>query len=317
MSKQLGFQPLPGLASRHLQMILGALRSSGPPPSSEEMIVPLGEGDYLCCEVSTPLHWVVNERTVILVHGLGGSHLSNYMIRMSRKLYQAGYRVVRVNLRGCGSGKGLSKLPYHGGNSLDLLKIIQQLKQKTPFSELILIGFSLGGNIVLKLMGELGKEAKQLLQKCIAVCPPLDLYQSVQRMSKMKNYFYHSYFLKWTLAQAKPWLQQKVRSIYEMDNLMTAPLWGYKNALEYYQKCSSIHLLSKIEMTTHLLFSEDDPFIDYNKMKEVSLSDSITTWVSKYGSHMGYIGRCSKEHSSHWMDELLMNWIRDNFNFGL
>ena len=140
----LNFHPLPWMTSSHLQTIVSSFLHSGLPPPSKKWLIDLGHNDYLSCEVSIPIAWKQSDQTVVLVHGMGGSHSSGYMIRMSRKLYLKGNKVVRINLRGCGSGKGLSKLLYHGGTSGDVLKVIQSLKETAPFSEIVLIGFSLG-----------------------------------------------------------------------------------------------------------------------------------------------------------------------------
>lgn len=312
--KKLNFRPFPGLSSRHLQTILSAYRRPGASPPSKEWVVKLEDNNALSCEVSIPPHWTENDKTVVLIHGLGGSHSSNYMVRISRKLYLWGNKVVRINLRGCGSGKELSKLPYNGGNSEDVLRVLQELKKETPHSEIYAVGFSLGGNVILKLAGELGTEASQLVKCFIAVCPPLDLAHTVEMIEKKRHGLYHFYYLKRISKQAHPWTRQKFRSLREFDNSVTAPLWGYKDAKDYYQSCSSLRYLPKIRHTTHLLFAEDDPFIDMTLLKDVNLPSHVHVWSTKHGGHMGFIGLNAKEHRFYWLDQLLLNWINDDFS---
>ncbi|MGE5196141.1 MAG: YheT family hydrolase [Anaerolineae bacterium] len=305
------FQPLPGLSSCHLQMIIASCLPSGKAPPSKSCLVELEEGNYLSCEISTPLSWTKTERTVVLIHGMGGCHSSNYMIRMSRKLYLRRNKVVRVNLRGCGSGKGLSKLPYHAGCSGDVLKVLQSLKREAPTSEIVLIGFSLGGNIVLKLAGELAAEAVEFVKTFIAVCAPLDLAQTVSSMQERRNCLYHFYYLKKICEQARAWRPRNIRTLYQFDDSITAPLWGYKGASEYYRDCSSLRFLPAIQQSTYLLFAEDDPFIRLDRLQGLPLPNALHLWIAEYGGHMGFLGGAPKAHSPHWMDYVLLNWIHN------
>jgi len=312
--KKLNFYPFPGLFSGHLQTILGVYRIIGhSSPPSKKWVVDIGNNDFLACELSIPPQWQKNGRTLVMVHGLGGSHSSTYMVRLSRKFYERGDKVVRVNLRGCGSGKGLSKLPYHAGNSEDILKIVEALKQENPESEITLIGFSLGGNIILKLAGELGLEANKLVSNFIAVCAPIDLIKSMEMIENRR--FYHHYFLKFVCQHGLPWIpkNKKFRTLYEFDQAITAPLWGFQGATEYYTNCSSIKFLPKIEQTTHLIFAEDDPFIAIESLKGLSLSKHVHLWSTQYGGHLGFLGKTVRGHKHYWMDQLLLNWTQGDF----
>lgn len=312
--KRLHFQPFLGLYSRHLQMIISAYIPGGKAPPSKQWFVDLGNDDQLSCEVSTPQNWKENNKTIALIHGLGGSHTSRYMVRMARKLYKRGNKVVRINLRGCGSGKGLSKLPYSAGNSYDVLKVLQALKKETPDSETSVIGFSLGGNTVLKLAGELGSEAENLVKTFIAVCPPLDLEQCVLSIQQKKYSLYHKYYLKRIFEQAGKWTTTKFQSLYEYDDKITGPLWGFTGAQDYYQNCSSKKFLSKIRVTSHVICAEDDPFIPIDALKDVPLSQHVNLWTTKYGSHMGFLGQTNQGWKFHWIDHLLLNWVEGQFS---
>ena len=312
-TRPLNFHPLPGMASAHLQMIAATFLPSGDPPPSQSLHIELGQGDRLSCEISTPPHWKGIDSTIVLVHGMGGCHASSYMIRLARKLYRQGKKVVRLNLRGCGHGKGLSKLPYHGGTSGDVLKVLEVLKGQAPDSDITLIGFSLGGNIVLKLAGELAHEASSWVKTFIAVCPPLDLAKVVQTIQEKRNRFYHAYYLKKISEQVRPWNPPKVRTLYEFDDAITGPLWGYAGADAYYRACSSLHFLPKIEQTTHLLFAKDDPFICLDS--SLTLPDPVHLWTTERGGHMGFLGRAPG--SPYWMDHLLLNWIAGDLESNL
>lgn len=306
-SKSLNFEPLFGLSSNHLQMIIAAFLPKGKAPASQQWLVDIGKGDKLSCEVSIPFNWKEDNKTIVLIHGLGGSHNSNYMVRIARKLDKKGYKVVRVNLRGCGSGKGMSKLPYCAGNSDDILKVLQALKEKTPHSEIFVIGFSLGGNATLKLAGELGPDAEKLVKTFIAICPPFDLEHTVRLLEKKELGLYHRYYLKNISKQSLPWTTQKFQSLYEFDDKITGPLWGFAGAKDFYQNCSSKYFLSKIGVTTLILSAEDDPFVSIDELKNISMSPHVHVWTTKHGSHMGFLGRTKLQ----WLDQLLLDWIEE------
>lgn len=310
-SQKLKFEPFFGFTSKHLQMIIAAFLPGGKAPLSTEMLVDIGNGDQLSCQVSIPTKWKVNDKTIVLIHGLGGSHDSRYMVRMSRKLYDKDYKVVRVNLRGSGTGKGLSKLPYNAGNSQDVLKVLQVLKKSVPSSDIVIIGFSLGGNTALKLAGELGQAAPNLIKSVIAVCPPFDLEYTVLTMKKKKYQLYQKYYLKGIFKQALPWTTEKFKSVYDYDEKITGPLWGYTGAKDYYLKNSSMHFLNRISVNTDILCAEDDPFVSINALKDLSPSDYVHLWTTDHGSHMGFLGRKNFQ----WVDTLLLNWIEEKKEF--
>lgn len=301
--KQLSFLPFWGLSSKHLQMILAAFMPQKRTVDSIQKLVSVGKEDQLSCEISIPGSWKHNDQTIVLIHGLGGSHSSNYMVRMARKLYEMGHKVVRANLRNCGSGKELSKQPYHAGNSEDIFEVLRILKIEFPRSNISMIGFSLGGNIALKLAGELGTEAGNYLSKVIAICPPFDLERTVRLIEK--NSFYLQYYLKSIYKQSIPWTTKKFQSLYEFDDKITGPSWGYSGAKEYYDNCSSRHFLSRIDVATHILCAEDDPFVSINHLDKIALSPSVQLYTTKYGSHMGFIGR----KKLRWLDDLLLSWV--------
>jgi hypothetical protein len=315
MFKLLNFKPVPGLTSPSLQMIVSNFSPPGSAPQSQSLLVTLTDGDLLSCEVSTPPNWQPHDFTIAMVHGLGGSHLSSYMIRLSRKFFQQGLRVVRINLRGCGTGHGLNRLPYNNGNSDDVRTVLETLKAKSPLSPIALIGFSLGGNITLKMAGELGDRAPSLLNRIFAVCPVLDIADAVYRISQKKNWVYHNYYLRTLRKQGKKWLEGKViSSMHDIDEQITAPLWGYKNAQDYYEKCSSCKYVKNISVPCDLLLSADDPFIDYTILKHTKLSPSTNVWITPFGSHMGFLGKTSNESDIHWMDHWLLSKVTSSQN---
>jgi uncharacterized protein len=310
----LDFCPLPGFSSPHWQMMLSTYGPTGKEPDSKEMIVTLKDGDRLSCHVSSPKKWKPNDKTLVLIHGLGGSHNSCFMIRIARKAVELGLRVVRINLRGAGTGAGLAHLPYNCGTSEDVVEVLEVLKKKTPNSPIILIGFSMSGNIVIKMAGELGRRACQLLSHVIAVCPLLDLRQTVQKFELAKNWLYHKYYFEQIVSQGKIWVKNlSICTLKEFDDKITVPLWGYKNRRDYYKQCSSYHYIPYIFVPCEIIFAQDDPFIDYTRIKKVRLGPETHVWLTAKGSHVGFIGGTSKQMGYYWLDQLLLSWIWDSW----
>lgn len=307
--KTLDFRPFPGLASPHAQTFISSFSPAGKAPPSKSVRMALSDGDQLSCEVSVPPSWQPHHQTIALVHGMGGSHLSSYMIRLSRKFYEVGCRVVRINLRGCGSGEGLNQLPYNSGNSHDIWTVVENLKTDHPHSAISLIGFSLGGNIILKMAGEAGEKASDYIERIITVCPVLDIVQSIHSLSQSSSWLYHKYYLSRIHEQGHRWIKNSsFSSIKAYDEQITAPLWGYLNAVDYYQKCSSYQYIENIKIPCDILLAADDPFIDYQVAKRVKVPKLTNVWLTTFGGHLGFIGRPINHHGVYWMDNLLMNW---------
>jgi len=309
MFKTLDFKPLPGFSSPHLQMIFANYGPRGKEPPSKSTLIKLSDGDVLSCEVSTPAKWSEGSRTIIMVHGVGGSHQSPYMIRLSRKFFAAGNRVVRINLRGAGSGEGLNNKPYNCGTSHDVWEVVKFLKNETPKTKINVLGFSLGGSVALKMGGELGEEANEHIDRIMAVCPVLDLIHTVKKISLKSNWIYHQYYLKKVLEQGRRWVGDKViPTLKAFDDHVTAPLWGYEDADDYYRRCSSFQFIPSIKVPCKILLAADDPFIDPHALHDVQLPSNAHIWVTSHGGHMGYIGWGNNQQGPYWMDKQLMEW---------
>lgn len=320
MSRELPFEPFPWIEDPHKQTIISSMFNLLFEPDSEQKRVTLPDGDQISLEVTRPHSWKPTDLTVLFVHGLCGSHKSPNLVRMVKRLEPLGIRVIRFNMRGCGSGKGFAKHCYHSGRSDDLFECLKAIKQETPDSPIILVGFSLGGNIVLKLVGELGKMAGLFLEEVIAVSPPVELYSSVQMLGDPVNGFYEKYFYRLLRADVHyrhkkfkdlPRIQlPRSLKLYEFDQLYTAPICGFTNAIDYYNKCSSAHVVSDIQIPCKILFAEDDPIISPYSLDHYSFPSHIEVYKTKKGGHMGYLGTSEdRKDGVYWLDSLLTDWI--------
>ncbi|HEY5869897.1 MAG TPA: alpha/beta fold hydrolase [Candidatus Tectomicrobia bacterium] len=313
------FRPFPGLTHPHLQTLVAAkLTWSRELPSSTHL-VELSDGDRIALEVSTPRSWQPHDATAVLVHGLCGCHHSPYMQRLARKLWRGGIRAIRMNLRGCGSGRGLARYPYHSGRSADVLAVIESLQRTAPQSPLTLIGFSLGGNIVLKLAGELSAAVPETLQQVIAICPPVDLVACIQLLEQPANRLYNRYFTRLLCADVMdrhrrfpdlpPAQLPTEPSLYAFDECYTAPQCGFRDALDYYRQCSAASLVPRLTMPCHILFAADDPLIDAHVFDAVALPPNVQVIRTRYGGHLGFLGRPGGAGGYRAMDAQILAWI--------
>ncbi len=301
----------------HLQTILGTFgkKYCSLLPSQQHHVI-LEDGDILVCEVSTPSSWTPDHPTAFLVHGLGGAHDSRYMVRMALKLKNSHFRVVRINLRGSGSGIGLARRPYHGGLSGDILQVIRHFRLQTPG---LLIGYSLGGNITLKLAGEQGTDLRQHLKGIVAVCPPFDMNRTVDKIISSRFGFYEKYFLNSLRRQYNIWansnshifppsLPRKLTLI-GFDDFHTAPQWRFKDARHYYTSISSANFIHGIDLPCHILCAEDDPVCDTETVHSLSLPSCVKVWKSPGGGHMGFLGSPLHIGGSRWLEDTILRMI--------
>jgi predicted alpha/beta-fold hydrolase len=240
---------------------------------------------------------------------------------MALKLEKKGIRVIRLNMRGCGTGKGLAKRIYHSGRSEDVLETLKVLKKENPDSPMVLIGFSLGGNITLKLVGELGELGAEFLKGAIAITPPADLHASIERIENPDQELYLRYFYR-LLRKNVHYIHEKFKDlprinlpsnlkISEFDQIYTAPYCGFLDAADYYKKCSSAQFVKDIRIPTRILFSQDDPIISSTSLDSHSIPSKVLVFKTKKGGHMGYVGRPNSERGFYWLDGLLLEWIEE------
>ncbi len=310
--------------NRHFQTIWPALFRYIAKPEYRRERVELSDGDFI------DIDWCGNDKDdpplAILFHGLEGSSDSQYIRGLVRVLSARGWRCAAINFRGC-SGE-LNRLPrsYHSGATDDLDEIIHLLVRRYPDSVLQAIGFSLGGNVLLKWCSESGLNCP--LNAAVAVSVP---YQLAVASNKLDNGQVFSRLYRWRLLRslknkALKKIQQgkldldesfihNIKSLYDFDDLLTAPLHGYKDADDYYRRASSFAKLNKIQIPVLLIHAADDPFMDSRVIPEIAgENDSIKLELSPHGGHVGFY-QPSLSSSSYWLDKripaFLKTMIRD------
>jgi predicted alpha/beta-fold hydrolase len=281
----------------------------------------LDDGDQLVLHDDCPANWSPGQRVALLMHGLGGCHGSPYMLRLALKLNDVGVRAFRLDMRGCGAGFALAKNPGHAGRSEDARAAIEKIAQLCPASPVSMIGYSLGGNIALKLAGECGSDPPGNLDSVAAVGPPIDLQRCCEHLQTGLNWVYDRTFIRSLLALVKrrelelpeftthPPVTPPPKRLVEFDDRYTAPRSGFANAMDYYARCSSAPLLAKIEIPTLVLTAADDPLIPVSMFEKAERSPAVDLHIADSGGHIGFFGRPGCDPDRRWLDWRLVEWV--------
>jgi uncharacterized protein len=315
------FAPHALLRGGHAQTLAGAYL---PEPhlayQARQERVSLADGDQIVLHDDCPRSWAADGRSALLIHGLAGSHESGYMRRIAHKLNVAGVRAFRMDLRGCGAGAGLARLPYHSGRSEDAAATLEFIARRLPRSPTTLVGFSLGANIALKLLGELAGRPCGNLDSAMAVCPPVDLAACSRRISQGSSRLYDRFFVRLLMRQLelaraislnenRDQLSRRPRSLWEFDDQFTAVVCGFGSAENYYRVASCAQYVPDIRLPTLILSSRDDPMIPRESLERVLLPSSVQLHVTDHGGHLGFIGRSGVDPDRRWMDWRVVEWV--------
>jgi predicted alpha/beta-fold hydrolase len=277
------------------QVLHGPVRSL---PATERLVA-LPDGDRMALHETCPARWRDGDPIAILVHGLGGCHASMHLVRQAHRLLRRGVRVVRLDLRGVGRGEFLARSTYNAACSEDVRVAAEAVSRDHPKSPLILIGFSLGGNIALKLAGEAVDRPLPCLRRVVAVSPPIDMVKCAAMLALRRNRLYDRYYVRMLTRQVRkhdrhfPGLP-RVRfphglTMRQFDEMYTAPRGGFADAMDYYQRASSLPLIARIEVPTYILTARDDPFIAAESFEGLR-GKNLDVEIADRGGHMGFLG---------------------------
>lgn len=305
----------------HVQTVVSAFyQTKRTTKVPQRHIVPLADGDRIVVHDDQAKSWITGDRIAILIHGLCGCHDSSYMRRTAIRLRQQGIRTVRIDMRGFGYSRLISRGHLHAGGSSDLLQVVKYVEKLSPLSKVSLIGFSLGANIVLKLLTELEEDHQTQIDSAIAVSPPTDLEFCSANLRAFGNRFYEYYFIS-RLARNLKFRRQRVKGLQDngmnpipsrlihFDDQFTAPLNGYSGARDYYQKCSTHESLDRIKIPTILVAAKDDPVVPFEVYDTKYFSPQIEFVYTEKGGHLGFIGNPRRDPDQHWLDWRICSWL--------
>ncbi len=307
------------LPGGHLQSIFGGVFRKGPELSLRRERLTTPDGDFL------NLDWLdgdSNKPLVIVMHGLGSSAHVSYILSFLGEIQKAGWRAVAVNARGSDEPNLLLKTS-HGGKSEDLDFIVSHIIKKEKPSEIYLAGYSLGGNVVLKWLGERGASLPEKIKKAAVVSVPYDLEIAAKNLDTGFNREVYARFL---LANLKKKAREKAarfpgaidlgkvnraRTFKEYDNLITAKLNGFKDELDYWHRSSSVNYLSAIQIPVLLIHAEDDPFFPKKNLplETIKNNSNLKLILTSDGGHLGFVSGKTPFASQKWLEETILNFF--------
>lgn len=284
----------------HISTIYSGIVRRVPPLPYKRERLELEDGDFL------DLDWTYangeSKKVVILLHGLEGDARRPYMAGSALLLNAYGYDVCSINLRGCSGESNRLFRSYHSGATEDLHAVVCHISAHLAYAEIFIKGFSLGGNLCLKYLGE-GRKLSQQLKAAVAISVPCDLHSSLLQLMSAKNLLYARRFRKHLVG--KLWLKEKsfpeliskadikkIRTLKDFDDIYTSRAHGFGDAMDYYQKCSSRQFLPNIPLPTLIINAKNDSFLgpECYPVEEARANPHLYLEIPAYGGHVGFIG---------------------------
>lgn len=332
------FVPRRFLRNGHLQTVAGNFlprRDALPPAVAELVEVSPAAGTQIATQILCKCHWqppvVRAERpTVIIVHGLEGSADSQYVVGNANKFWRAGANIIRMNMRNCGGSNfemaRLTPTLYHSGLSGDVGAVMRHFLSRERLTSIALIGYSMGGNLVLKLAGELGADAPPQLHAVVGVSPAMDLSVSATALHRPENRLYERRFLRALLRRFRhkarlfpraydPRRAIGIRSLREFDDRITALYSGFASAEDYYFRVAAARVVDRIAVPTLILHSQDDPFVTITQetLNAIRANSHITLIQTEHGGHCAFLAqRCpdaADADDGYWAEATLLSFV--------
>ena len=311
------FKPISWLSGRHIQTILGSFINRNLGIHTVRERVELPDGDFI------DIDWLNHQTkssspTILFLHGLEGSIESSYIQELLQHYEDTDWRIGVMHFRGCSGEPNRLPRSYHSGDTADLDYIVSTLESDT---ELYVVGFSLGGNVLLKYLGEQGKRSR--IRSAIAVSVPFSLGDAARTLDTGLSRLYRWHLLNYLKEKTRqkkdlfpnyPWpendLISKISTFSEFDHEITAPLHGFKSGEDYYQCCSCAQFLKSILTPTLIIHAKDDPFMTADSIPtESQLSESITLEITEKGGHMGFLQTKENKLVHRYLSDRIPQWI--------
>ena len=272
--------------------------------------------------------------TLVMWHGIEGSTSSAYMLAASHKGFAAGFNVVRVNIRNCGGTEHLTPTLYHGGMSNDARAVIRELIEHDRLKQIFAIGFSLGGNTVLKMAGEMGEDHPQELCGVVAISPSISLGATSDLLMARRNFIYHREFL-YSLKRRIRGKEKlfpgrydcsslrRIKTLREFDDTYVAREFGFRGADDYYAKASSLPFIKDIRVPTLIVHAQDDPFVPFAPVRQImkghqepvpevspGKNSNVIVIAPERGGHVAFLSAETDHEDRFWAENRLMDFCR-------
>ena len=320
------FAPRRGLRNAHLQTLAGNFlpRRSMLPVSEDALIeVAPAQGVLPASRVLCQSHWqpAAARGTALLVHGLEGSSQSQYVRGNAARLFAGGWNVVRMNMRNCGGTDNESPTLYHSGLSNDVLRVMEHYRAERDATAWSLVGYSMGGNLVLKLAGELGSHAAPLLRAVVGVSPAMDLAASADALHEPANRVYEWKFLRGLKRRYvrkcrlfpeiyDPARIRGIRTLRQFDDRITAYYSGFTGGDDYYYRAASARVAAQIAVPALVLHALDDPFVRMLPATRASLLANPHAHLveTENGGHCAFLAP-AQGYDGYWAERLLFDFL--------
>ena len=304
------------LSSPHLQTVWPTFFRTTPEVAVERERLELDDGDFI------DLDWTTRPcgPRLLVLHGLEGCSRSHYVQGLAAAMHGRGWRVIAMHHRGCSGEPNRLTRTYHSGETTDLSRVVRELRRREPDVPLCVAGYSLGGNVVLKWLGERGAGAE--VDAAVAVSVPFLLDVAAERLTRGLSRFYQWYLLRLMrqklVAKFGRWEQPPIdlsrrrswRTMSAFDDAVTAPLHGFRDARDYYRRSSARRFLEGIAAPTLILHARDDPLMSEAVIPAPrELSESTTLELSESGGHVGFIGGASPFETDYWLERRIPEFL--------
>lgn len=317
------FVPARGLGGGHRMTVAAwASRRTFPRlPAPEARLFRVAED----AQVLAHCHWQAERRgalTLLLLHGLEGSSHAHYVGGMADKAWARGCNVVRLNQRNCGGTEHLARGLYHSGLTADPLAVMRELTDRDGLDAFAVAGYSLGGNLTLKLAGELGAAARPRLRAVAAVSPVMELASCVQAIERPSNLAYQLNFVLGLRGRLKrkaalwPDLYDvaplpRIWTIRAFDEAYTAPLHGFDGAADYYHRASARRVIEQVAVPGLILTAADDPFVPPEPFRDPTVSGHphLTTVITARGGHCGFRAAPNSHSDGYWAETQVVDFL--------
>lgn len=329
------FVPRALLANGHLQTIAGNFLPRPdhlPSPTPQIVEVSPATASQIASHVLCKSHWQPAEvratrMTVLLLHGLEGSSESQYVVGNANKLWRAGMNVIRMNMRNCGGTEALSPTLYHSGLSADVGAVLRFFLRAEHLQQVAVVGYSMGGNLVLKLMGELAAGGPPELRCAVGVSPAVDLGPSADALHRPVNRLYERRFLRALLRRFRkkitlfpnvfdPARADGLRSLRDFDDRITAFYSGFSSADDYYYRAAAARVLDRIRFPTLILHALDDPFVHLTAPTRtlIQANPAITLVETRQGGHCAFLAKPNpaEKDDGYWAETTLLRFIQSH-----
>ena len=314
------YTPRRGLANGHVMTIYawGRRRQFPRLPAPSERLFDVAPET----QVLAHCHWQAERArhpALLALHGLEGSSLAHYMRGMADKAYEAGFNVILLNQRNCGGTEGLAPGLYHSGLTSDADHVIRELAAVDGLSQVIVAGYSLGGNLALKLAGDYGSAPPPQLRGVCAVSPVMELDACVRALERRQNVVYQWNFVrglknrmrrKAAIFPGRYAIEKldAIRTVREFDEVYTAPHFGFRDASDYYHRASAMRVIDRVRVPARIITADDDPFVPTHPFRDpvVASNAHLDVSITRHGGHCAFVTEARDSSDGYWAEQQIV-----------